>query len=319
MRIIFMGTPDFAVSSLKALVNAGHELVAVVTQPDRPRGRGKIKSPPPVKETARALGIPVFQPLRIKDPDFIELLRGLSPDVIVVVAYGRILPLEILSIPVFGCINVHASLLPKYRGAAPIHWAVINGEKETGITTMYMDEGMDTGDMILKESVLIHEEDTVGTVHDRLALVGSQLLVETLQLIYRGQAPRHPQKGIPSYAPMLKTEDERICWGRPALEIFNHVRGMNPWPGAHTKLRGRVLKLWGTAFQEDGFAGAKPGEVVSTGRDGIMVGTAKGILTILELQLQGGKRLDAAAFLRGNPIPEGTVLGSENHAGGEPC
>lgn len=319
MRIVFMGTPDFAVPSLKALKEAGHVLAAVVTRPDRPRGRGKINTPTPVKETALALGIPVLQPLRIKDPEFIGTLRGLDPEIVVVVAYGQILPAEILSLPPFGCINVHASLLPKYRGAAPIHRAVINGEKETGVTTMYMDEGMDTGDLILKESIQIHEEDTVGIIHDRLALAGSRLLVETLRLISLGQAPRIPQNGEPSYAPLLKAEDEQICWDRPAREIYNHVRGMNPWPGARTTLQGKVLKLWRTSCLESGRAGAIPGEVVAVGRDGILVVTGKGMLRILELQLQGGRRLEAADFLRGKLIPKGTVLGSNNLAGGESC
>ena len=311
MRIVFMGTPDFAVASLKALKEAGHEIAAVVTRPDRPRGRGKINTPSPVKETALALGIPVLQPLRIKDPEFIETLRAFAPEVVIVVAFGQILPPEILSLPPYGCINVHASLLPKYRGAAPIHRAVINGEKETGVTTMYMDEGMDTGDMILKESIPIHEEDTVGIVHDRLALVGSRLLVETLRLISLGQAPRIPQNGEPSYAPPLKAEDEIICWDRPAREIYNLVRGMNPWPGARTTLQGKVLKLWRTSCVESGWPGAKPGEVVATGPEGILVGTGRGMLRILELQLQGGRRMEAAAFLRGKPIPKGTVLGSD--------
>jgi methionyl-tRNA formyltransferase len=319
MRVVFMGTPDFAVASLQALAEAGHELIAVVTRPDRPRGRGRINTPTPVKVAARALGLPVLQPLRIKDPEFIGTLGGLAPEVVVVVAYGQILPVEILSLPPLGCINVHASLLPEYRGAAPIHWAVINGEKETGVTTIYMDEGMDTGDLILKKSIPIQETDTVGAVHDRLALAGSRLLVETLRLIRLGKAPRIPQTGKPSYAPLLKAEDEQICWSKPAREIYNHVRGMNPWPGARTTLQGRVLKLWRTSCPAQGWVGARPGEIVAAGRQGIMVGTGKGMLSIQELQLQGGKRLEAAALLRGNPIPAGTVLGSDNLAGGEGC
>lgn len=312
MRVVFMGTPDFAVPTLKALVEAGHDVPAVVTQPDRPKGRGKKETPPPVKETAQSLKIPVIQPLRVKDPDFINLLKGLSPAVIVVVAFGRILPPDILSLPKYGCINVHASLLPKYRGSAPIHRAVINGEKETGITTMHMDEGMDTGDMILREAVPIHEEDTVGTVHDRLAVVGARLLVETLDLIGQGRAPRVPQVGNPSYAPMLKAEDELIRWDRTARDIFNHIRGMNPWPGARTTLSGRVLKIWRAAAPEEDGNSVGPGRVVSGGREGFVVGTGNGRLTVTELQLQGAKRMNAADFLRGNPVPEGTILGSVN-------
>jgi len=309
MRAIFMGTPDFGVPTLKALVEAGHDVPAVVTQPDRPRGRGKKETPTPVKETAQAFKIPVFQPSRVKDPDFIDLLQGFSPEVIVVVAFGRIMPPDILFLPKYGCINVHASLLPKYRGAAPIHWAVINGEKETGITTMYMDEGLDTGDMILREALPIHGEDTMGAIHDRLTVLGARLLVETLHLIGQGQAPRVPQVGFSSYAPMLKTGDELIRWDRQARDIFNHIRGMNPWPGARTTLSGRVLKIWRAAAPEEGGAAVEPGRVISGGRDGIVVGTGDGRLRITELQLQGAKRLQAVEFLRGTPVPEGTLLG----------
>lgn len=307
MRALFMGTPDFAVPSFKAMVEAGYEVAAVVTQPDRPKGRGKKETPPPVKEVARPLNIPVFQPSGIKDPQFIALLKGLSPDVIVVVAFGRILPAGILSMPRYGCINVHASLLPKYRGAAPIHWAVINGEKETGITTMYMDEGLDTGDMILRETIPIDQCDTVSVVHDRLALLGARVLVKTLDLIGRGQAPRLPQTGTPTYAPMLKTADELIVWARPARDICNQIRGMNSWPGARTTLWGRVLKIWSaTALEEDESAG-RPGQVLPG--DGIVVKAGYGRLRIAELQLQGGKRLSTAAFLRGTPVAAGTFLG----------
>lgn len=316
MRAIFMGTPDFSVLTLKALVEAGHDVLAVVTQPDRPRGRGKKETPPPVKETAQGSKIPVFQPHRVKDPDFIDLLQGLSPEVIVVVAFGRILPPDILLLPKYGCINVHASLLPKYRGAAPIHWAVINGEKETGITTMHMDEGLDTGDMILRKAIPIHGEDTVGVVHDRLAVLGARLLVETLDLIGQGRAPRVPQEGFSTYAPMLKTGDELIRWDRPTRDINNLIRGMNPWPGARTTLSGRVLKIWRAAILEEGGAAVELGRVISGGREGIVVGTGDGRLMITELQLQGAKRLHAADFLRGTPVPEGTILGSISATGG---
>jgi len=304
-----MGTPDFAVPSLKALVEAGHDVLAVVTQPDRPRGRGRKETPPPVKQAAHALNIPVFQPLKIKDADFTALLKKLSPQVIAVVAYGRIIPPDILTIPKYGCINVHASLLPKYRGAAPIHWAVINGEKETGITTMFMDEGLDTGDMILQEAVAITEEDTAGTVHDALAVLGARLLVQTLELVGQGMAPRVPQQGIPSYAPPLKTEDELIRWDRTARDIFNQIRGMNPWPGARTYFSGKVLKIWRAAVVEEEGAALKPGQVMSAGRNAIVVGTGRGRIAVTELQLQGARRLSAGDFLRGTPMPEGIVLG----------
>lgn len=317
MRAVFMGTPDFAVPTLQALVEAGHDVSAVVTQPDRPRGRGKKETPPPVKVAAQALGLPVFQPVRVKDSDFIDLLRGISPEVIVVVAYGRILPPDLLNLPGFGCINVHASLLPKYRGAAPLHWAVINGEKETGITTMHMDEGLDTGDMILREVVTIGKEDTVGTVHDRLAAAGARLLVQTLDLLGRGRAPRVPQAGPSTYAPMLKTEDEWIRWDRTAGEIYNQIRGMDPWPGARTTLSGRVLKIWRVAVPAGDGVPSEPGRVISDGREGIAVGTGSGPVVITELQLQGGKRLKAADFLRGTPVPGGTLLGNPTTTGGD--
>jgi len=308
MRVVFMGTPDFAVPSLKALVEDGHDVRAVVTQPDRPKGRGKKYTPPPVKEAAQALSLPVIQPVQIKDPDFIGLLRSYAPEVIVVVAYGRILPPAVLSLPEYGCINVHASLLPKYRGAAPIHRAVINGEKETGITTMFMDEGLDTGDMILKEKVPIHEEDTAGDVHDRLAEVGARLLIETLDMIRQGRAPRVPQKGEASYAPMITGTDELIEWDKPARDIFNLIRGMNPWPGARTYLGNKMLKVWRAQILKDDELLARPGRVMGTVRDGILVGTGKGLLVITELQMQGAKRMSAADFLRGTPAPLGMIL-----------
>lgn len=309
MRVIFMGTPDFSVPSLQALAEARYEVAAVVTQPDRPRGRGKKETPPPVKKTAVSLHIPVLQPLKIKDPDFIRLLHNLAPDVIVVVAFGRILPRDILELPKCGCINLHASLLPKYRGAAPIHRAVINGEKVTGITTMYMDEGLDTGDMILHEAVPIYEEDNAGDVHDRLAFLGAGLLIKTLSLIKNGQAPRTPQSGEFSYAPMLTAADEQILWGRPARDIYNQIRGMTPWPGSRTTMHGKVLKIWRTVTLEEDGTAVWPGRVISVGKEGILVRAGTGRIMITELQLQGAKRLSAAEFLRGTPVPAGTVLG----------
>ena len=314
MRVIFMGTPDFAVPALAALAEAQYEVAAVVTQPDRPRGRGKKEMPPPVKEKAAALHIPVLQPLRIKDPDFIRLLNDLAPDVIVVVAFGRILPRDILELPKYGCINLHASLLPKYRGAAPIHRAVINGEKVTGVTTMYMDEGLDTGDMILQETVPIYEEDNAGDVHDRLSFLGAGLLIKTLSLISSDQAPRTPQTGESSYATILTAEDEQILWDRPARDIYNQIRGMTPWPGVRTAMHGKVLKIWrAAAFEEDGST-IIPGRVISASSDGILVKAGIGQVMITELQLQGAKRLRAAEFLRGTPVPAGTALGASPEA-----
>ncbi|MDD4169069.1 MAG: methionyl-tRNA formyltransferase [Desulfotomaculaceae bacterium] len=320
MRVVFMGTPDFAVPSLKALIESQHTVLAVVTQPDRPKGRGKKEAPPPVKEAAQALSLPVIQPLQVKDPDFIRLLRSFLPEVIVVVAYGKILPIDILLLPKYGCVNVHASLLPKYRGAAPIHRAVINGERETGITTMFMDEGLDTGDIILQESTPIFEEDTVGTVHDRLAIAGAQLLCRTLDLIRRGQVPRVPQNDKSSYAPMITGADKLIQWDKHARDIFNHIRGMDPCPGAHTFLGDKMLKIWRTHICEEDcvqeHAQLEPGRILETGREGIMVCTGRGMIVIDELQLQGAKRMSAADFLRGAPDLSGMVLTDKPGRGG---
>lgn len=315
MRVVYMGTPDFAAPALKAIIEAGHEVPAVITQPDRPRGRGKKETPPPVKTVARSLNIPVFQPLRLKDPDFLDILRGLSPEIIVVAAYGRILPAEILYLPRYGCVNAHASLLPKYRGAAPIHWAIIKGEKETGITTMHIDEGLDTGDMILRQSTPIGEEDNVGSVHDRLAVLGAGLMVETLRLLERGEAPRESQTGISSYAPAIKAEDEIINWGSPARDIINLIRGMDPWPGARTYLGGQVLKVWRATIMDES-SPVGPGVVMSGAHDGIIIGTGRGLIRLDELQLQGGRRLKAADFARGRPVPGGSILGKLTDTGG---
>lgn len=305
-----MGTPDFAVPTLQALVQAGHDLAAVVTQPDRPRGRGKKEAAPPVKVAAQNFQLRVFQPQRVKEPEFIEVLKRLSPEIIVVAAYGHILPPAILDLPVHGCINVHASLLPKYRGAAPLHWAVINGEKETGITIMRMDEGMDTGDILLKEAVPVSDMDNVGTIHDKLAVLGARLILRGLELAEKGKLVGTPQAGEPSYAPMLKAEDEIVKWERPARHLFNQIRGMDPWPGARTTISGKVLKLWRAAVVDEGAAGNIPGHVLDTDREGITVCAGQGLLQIKELQLQGSRRMSAADFIRGNPLPAGTVLGS---------
>lgn len=309
MRIVYMGTPDFAVPCLEALIQAKHEVVGAVTQPDRPKGRGKKLQAPPVKLKAEEYSIPVYQPEKINTPDFVAQLKELAPELIVVVAYGKILPPEILNLPPLGCVNVHASLLPKYRGAAPIHWAIINGEKETGVTTMYMDEGMDTGDMILTASTEIGINTTVGELHDRLAKMGAGLLIDTLVLIKKGQAPRIPQdEDQATYAPLLKREHELIHWHKPAQMLHNQVRGMNPWPGTYTTWQGKMLKIWRTDVitqQTD----QKPGTVVVCDRKQIVVQTGEGCLALRELQLQGGKRLSTPDFLCGNKLELGTCLG----------
>lgn len=310
MRIVYMGTPDFAAVSLEALVKAGHQITGVVTQPDKPKGRGKLVQPPPVKVLAQKYNLPVLQPTSIKTEEFLQTIQELKPQCLVVVAYGKILPPSLLKLPPKGCINVHASLLPRYRGSAPIHWSVINGEPETGVTTMFMDEGMDTGDMILKKSVSIGPEDTVGMVHDKLADLGAGLLIETLNLLEQDRASGIPQDhSLATYAPMLRKEHELIHWDRAALEINNHVRGMNPWPGAYTTWNNQVLKIWRTSVAMDAGTMEKPGTVLTSQPGGILVQTGEGQVLIRELQLQGSKRMDADEFLRGKQILPGTVLG----------
>lgn len=313
MRVVFMGTPDFAVPALRALLENEYRVAAVVTQPDRPGGRGKKLRPPAVKAYALQEGLPVYQPEKVRDQGFIQLLRELDPEVVAVAAFGRILPVEILALPPHGCINVHASLLPAYRGAAPIHRAVMNGEKETGITIMQMDAGLDTGDIIIKDRLPIGPDDTTGDVHDRLAEMGGRLLVKALELIGEGRARPVPQDDTgSSYAPVLTSDDEIIDWSRDALAIKNQVRGLNPWPGARTLLHNKLLKVWRVSIVPgEPPAGAVPGLVLRAGAAdrGIIVKTGNGLLSVEELQLQGKKRIGAAEFLKGNPVLPGTVLG----------
>ncbi|SFG36637.1 methionyl-tRNA formyltransferase [Desulfotomaculum arcticum] len=315
MRVVFMGTPDFAVPSLKEIVNAGFDVLAVITQPDRPGGRGKKIRKTPVKLAAEELGLQVLQPAKVREPDFINELRRLNPEIIIVAAFGQLLPSGILDLPRYGCINVHASLLPAYRGAAPIHRAVINGEQQTGVTIMQMDAGLDTGDMLLQEKIIIGPEDTVGSVHDRLALLGGRLLVKAVELIQTGRAEPVPQDDArSSYAAMLKREDEIICWAEDVEVIKNRVRGLNPWPGARTELGGKVLKIWRVALADGPAVKGKPGQVLeaSAGR-GILVQAGNAVLSLEELQLQGRKSMRAADFLRGNALTPGIILG------GPPC
>lgn len=312
MRIVFLGTADFAVPCLKAVYEAGHRLVGVVTQPDRPKGRGRKLSPPPVKQMAQALGLKVLQPEKIKEPQAIEQIRLLNPDCLVVVAYGQLLPKTLLEMTPYGCINVHASLLPKYRGAAPIHRAIMEGCRETGTTTMFVTEKLDAGDIILQSRREIEPEMNVGELHDLLAVDGAKLLVETLALLKEGAAVRRPQdEEVATYAPILKREDELIHWHRPAQVIVNHVRGMDPWPGAYTLWQGKNLKLW-KATLEPGCFEAAPGTVVAAGDEGLLVagGDGQGVL-IKELQLQGRKRMAVKEFLKGNSLLPGTVLGCD--------
>ncbi len=313
LNILFMGTPDFARDSLEAVYNAGYNILGVVTNPDRPKGRGMKLVASPVKEFAIEKNLKIFQPEKVKkNEEFISQIKDMNPDVICVVAYGKILPKEILDIPKLGCINVHGSLLPKYRGAAPIQWAVLNGDKKTGITTMYMDVGMDTGDMILKQEVEIGEDETTGELWDRLSKIGGKLLVETLKQIENGTAPREKQGEDFSVAPMLNKEMAKIDWeNKTAQEIKNLVRGLNPIMGAYTFLNGSKIKFWkvdiakNIGYDEDNIQIFKNGTVlVSDQRDGLFIKTKKGILSVLEIQGENAKRMSINDFLRGNQIDE---------------
>jgi methionyl-tRNA formyltransferase len=306
LRTVFMGTPDFALQTLQGLIDAGCKMVGVYTQPDRPKGRGKKLAPPPVKELAQKYDIPVYQPLRLRQPEAVAELEALAPDLIVVVAYGQILPKSVLEIPAHGCINVHASLLPKYRGAAPINKAIIDGETETGITTMFMDVGLDTGDMLVKKTLAIGPEETAGELHDRLASLGRETMEETLRQLCAGTLQRDVQNDEQStYASMMKKEDGRIDWSRSAQEIHNHVRGLDPWPGAYTTINGELLKLAETSSEA---AEGKPGSVIEADKDGVCVACGSGSLRIQLLQLAGRKRLAAADFLRGCPLEAGAMM-----------
>ena len=309
MRIVFMGTPDFSVGTLRALAEAGHQIVGVVSQPDKPRGRGKALAPTPVKEEALRLGLPVYQPARVREEGFVQTLRELEPDVIVVVAFGQIIPESILSLAPLGCINVHASLLPSYRGAAPIQWAVINGEEKSGVTIMRMDAGLDTGDMISRVEVPLSEEETGGSLFDKLSQAGARLLVETLPTLADGTAvyEKQPSESPTDYAGMIRKEMGNLDWSMPAVKLERLIRGLNPWPSAYTFLGGKTLKLW-RARVEQSQSEASCGTVLSAGKGGLLVQTGDGALRILELQLEGKKRMDAEAFLRGYQIPAGTVL-----------
>ena len=306
LRTVFMGTPDFALQTLQGLIDAGCKMVGVYTQPDRPKGRGKQLAAPPVKELAQKYDIPVYQPLKLRQPEAVAELEALAPDLIVVVAYGQILPKSVLEIPAHGCINVHASLLPKYRGAAPINKAIIDGETETGITTMYMDVGLDTGDMLVKKTLSIGPEETAGELHDRLASLGRETMEETLRQLCAGTLQREVQDDEQStYASMMKKEDGRIDWSRSAQEIHNHVRGLDPWPGAYTTINGELLKLAETSPEA---AEGLPGSVIAADKNGVCVACGSGSLRIQQLQLAGRKRLAAADFLRGCPLEAGAMM-----------
>lgn len=312
MRVIFMGTPDFSVGTLEALIRAGHQVVLAVTQPDKPKGRGGKMQFPPVKETAMEHGIPVFQPRKVREPENIEELRKYQADVIVVVAFGQILPREILELTPYGCINVHASLLPSYRGAAPIQWAVINGEAVSGVTTMQMDEGLDTGDMLLKTEVPLEPEETGGSLHDKLAAAGASLCVRTLKALEEGAVtPKKQGESPTAYASMLKKEMGEIRWEDPAISIERLIRGLNPWPSAYTGWQDKTMKIWEAEVLEED-SGQEPGTVVRVDKDGFLVQTGKGLLKVTALQIPGKKRMEADAFLRGYSMEPGEKLGIKN-------
>ncbi|MGN0399874.1 MAG: methionyl-tRNA formyltransferase [Blautia sp.] len=313
MRVVFMGTPDFAVGTLEALIAAGHEVKAVVTQPDKPKGRGKTLMPTPVKEVALIHHIPVLQPVKVREPEFVEHLRNMEPDVIVVAAFGQIISRDILELPKYGCINVHASLLPAYRGAAPIQWSVINGDRESGVTIMRMNEGLDTGDMMDKVVVPLASDETGGSLFDKLSHAGAGLCVKVLEDLEAGRVVYTPQpeESTTPYAAMITKKMGEICWKRPAGEIEQLIRGLNPWPSAYTYLGNKSLKLWKAAVEkaETGTENAVPGQVIRADKKGLCIYTGDGILNVQELQLEGKKRMDTAAFLRGYPIEAGIVLG----------
>ena len=308
MRIVFMGTPDFSVPALEALVEGGHEVVAAITQPDKPKGRGKAVLMTPVKEKAMELGIPVYQPVKVREPEFVEKLRQMEPDAIVVVAFGQILPKSILEIPRYGCVNIHASLLPKYRGAAPIQWAVIDGERESGVTTMFMNEGLDTGDMLEKEAVTLDTKETGGSLHDKLSAIGGRLILSTLKGLEDGTLKGTPQTDEGTcYAKMLKKSLGDIDWTMDAAAIERLIRGLNPWPSAYTCLHGKTLKIWdGDVLGRE--YGVEPGTVAEVAKDRLVVQTGQGSLAIRSLQLEGKKRMDAGDFLRGYAVEAGTRL-----------
>ena len=304
MNVVFMGTPDFAVPSLKAIAQH-HNVLAVFTQPDKPVGRKMVLTPPDVKVCAQELSIPVYQPVKLREGDNDKIIRELNPDVIVVVAYGQILPENILNIPKYGCINVHGSLLPKYRGAAPIQWSVLNGDTVTGVTTMYMEKGLDTGDILLKEEYEIGSNETAGEVFDKLAMLGGELIIKTLEYAQKGMLrPVKQDDSLSSYAKMLDKSMCKIDFSKTNKEVHNKVRGLCPWPVASTVFNGKVLKIFETCLAD---GKGKPGEVIST--NPLTVACGEGAVVVNSVQLQGKKRMDSNAFLQGHKINIGTIIG----------
>lgn len=308
MRVIFMGTPDFAVETLEEIIKAGHEVALVVSQPDKAVGRSKALKYTPVKACALAHELPVYQPEKIRNPECVEYLKTFEPEIIIVVAFGQIIPEAILNMPKYGCVNVHASLLPKYRGAAPIQWAVINGDCVTGVTTQRMDAGIDTGDVILKEEIIIHADETGGSLFDRLSVAGAGLCVKTIQAIETGTAVYTPQDASEAtHTSKITKEMGSIDWTKSAKEIECLIRGLNPWPSAYTRLGDKTMKIW-QAKVEAGAANAEPGCIVKVDKNQILVQTGEGLLSLLEIQLEGKKRMPVEAFLNGYAIEEGTYF-----------
>jgi len=307
MRLVFLGTPAFAVPTLERLVERGHQVLAAVTQPDRPKGRGQALAPPPVREAALRLGVPVYQPERVKRPESVDYLRSLAPEAMVVVGYGQIIPQSIIDIPPLGILNVHASLLPKYRGAGPIQWAIVNGEAVTGVTIIRIDAGLDTGPMLLKVETVIGADETALDLGRRLSLMGADLLVEALDALAAGRVvPQSQDNAQATYAPMLKKEDGRIDWSRSASQIHNQVRGMQPWPGAYSSFRGGALHVWRARPTEAG-AGHPPGSLLRI--KPLLVACGAGALELVEVQMEGRKRMPAADFANGQRLVENEILG----------
>jgi methionyl-tRNA formyltransferase len=305
MRLIFLGTPAFAVPTLERMVEAGHQVLAVVTQPDRPSGRGQHAAAPPVKQAAGRLGLPVYQPERVRRPEAVEYLRALGADAMVVVGYGQIIPQTVIDLAPLGIINVHASLLPKYRGAGPVQWAITRGETRTGVTTMRIDAGLDTGDMLLKAETEIGPEENAIELGERLAALGADLLVKTLEGLERGTiAPQKQDAGEATYAPLLKKEDGLIDWSRPAQAIHDRVRGLQPWPGAYTKFRGQTLHIWRSRRREGPSAAGRLASLRP-----LVVGCGGGSIELVEVQLEGRKRMAAADFANGQRLNENDILG----------
>ncbi len=307
MKIVFMGTPEFAVPTLEALIEK-HNVAAVVTQPDKPKGRGKKMIFSAVKEKAVENNIKIYQPTKVRDGEFVEILKEYEPDVIVVVAFGQILSEDILNIPKYGCINVHGSILPKYRGAAPIQWSIINGEEFGGVTTMYMAKGLDSGDMILKAEEKIKDDDTYGTLYDRLSYIGADLLIKTLDLIERGEVVRVPQNDDDAtLAPMITRDMEHIDWDNTSENVVNLIKGLNPQPVSYTMYNDEKLKIWFAEVEKTEYSG-EIGEIVDVRKKDFVVKTKKGAVAVKEVQAQGGKKMTADAYMRGHTIEKGIIL-----------